>query len=59
MLNANTSIAKKCFEKKRHLWVINDLTESVGATTIKKQILDIGVRLTVVELLAFAPEGKK
>ena len=53
------SVAKKSFECKRLPRVVNILKELVGATTITKCILDLGVSLTVGELLASAPAIEK
>ena len=53
------SVAKKDLERKRHPRVVNVLKESVGATTITKRILDLGVSLTLEELLASAPAVEK
>lgn len=39
--------------------MVNVLKESVRATTITKRILDLGVSLTVGELLASAPAVEK
>ena len=53
------SVAKKGLERKRHPRVVNVLKELVGATTITKRILDLGVSLTVGELLVSAPAVEK
>lgn len=53
------SVAKKSLQHKRYPWVIYVLKELVGATTIIKHIVDLGVRLTVGELLASTPTIKK
>lgn len=45
---------KKTVEMKKYSWVVNVLKESVNSTTIIKRILDLGVNLTVGELLAWA-----
>ena len=50
---------KKQVERRKHVRVVNVLKESVGATIITKRILDLGVNLTVGELLASAPAVKK
>ncbi len=54
MPDAEASEPKKSIEMKKHLRVVNMLKESIGATTITKRILDLGVNLTVGELLASA-----
>ena len=59
MPNVDTATIKQSIEKKRHLRVVNVLKESIGATTITKQILDLGVSLTVGKLLASVPVVKK
>ncbi len=59
MLNASTATAEKSIERKKHPWVVNVLKESVGTTIITKRILDLGVNLTVGELLTSAPAVKK
>ena len=59
MLDAEVIEAKKMVERKKHLQVVNVLKETVGATTITKRILDLGVNLTVGELLASAPAVEK
>lgn len=50
---------KKNVEHKRHPRVIGVLKESVGATMITKHILDLGVNLTVGELLVSTPAVEK
>ncbi len=50
---------KKTVEKKKHPRVVNMLKESVGATTITKHILDLGMNLTIGELLTSAPAVEK
>ncbi len=57
--DANTAFGKKDVEQKIYPRVVNVLKESVGATTITKRILDLGVSLTVGELLASAPVVEK
>ncbi|MCJ1349891.1 hypothetical protein MMC31_008134, partial [Peltigera leucophlebia] len=52
-------MVKKNIERKRHPRVVGVLKESVGATMITKRILDLGVNLTVGELLASAPAVEK
>ena len=52
MLNAEVGEPRRAVERKEHPRVVNVLKESVGATTITKRILDLGVNLTVGELLA-------
>ncbi len=59
MLDADTTTAKKSIERKKHPRVVNVLKESVGATTITKLILDLGVNLTVGKLLASVPAVEK
>ncbi len=59
MPDTEASKPKKMVERKKHPWVVNVLKESVGATTITKRILDLGVNLTVGELLASAPAVEK
>ncbi len=54
MLDADTATVKKSGERKKHPQVVNVLKESVGATTITKRILDLGVNVTVGELLTSA-----
>lgn len=46
-------------EKKKHLQVVNVLKESVGATMIFKDILDLGLNLTIDKSLALSPAIKK
>ena len=52
-------VGKKTVERKKHPRVVGVLKESVGATMITKRILDLGVNLTVGELLASAPAVEK
>lgn len=52
-------IVKKSVERKRHPRVVGVLKQSVGATMITKRIFDLGVNLTVGELLASAPAVEK
>ncbi len=59
MPDADTAINKKSVERKKYPQVINVLKESVGATTITKRILDLGISLTVGELLASIPAVEK
>ena len=59
MPDVEGSQVKKSIERKKHPRVVNVLKESVGATTITKRILDLGVNLTVGELLASAPAVEK
>ena len=59
MPDAETGEPKRTIERKKHPRVVNVLKESVGATTITKRILDLGVNLTVGELLASAPAVEK
>lgn len=54
MPNTNIATTKKGFEKKRYLWVINVLKIFVGAMTLKKQILDLGLTFTIGKLLTSA-----
>lgn len=57
--DVEASEPRRMVERKKYLEVVNMLKESVGATTITKRILDLGVNLTVGELLASAPAFKK
>ncbi len=59
MPDAEASESKKTVEKKKYPRVVNVLKESISAITIAKRILDLGVNLTVGELLASAPAIKK
>ena len=59
MPDVEGTTAKKTVERKKHPRIVNILKESVGATTITKRILDLGVNLTVGELLASAPAVEK
>ena len=59
MPDAEAGEPRKTVERKKHPRVVNVLKESVGATTITKRILDLGVNLTVGELLASAPAVEK
>ncbi|MCJ1343493.1 hypothetical protein MMC31_001687 [Peltigera leucophlebia] len=59
MPDAKGTTAKKIVERKKYPRVVNVLKESVGATTITKRIQDLGVNLTVGELLASAPAVEK
>ena len=59
MPDAEGTTVKKTVKRKKHPRVVNVLKESVGATTITKRILDLGVNLTVGELLASAPAVEK
>ena len=59
MPDAEATEPKKQVEKKKHQRVINVLKESVGATTITRRILDLGVNMTVSELLVSAPTVEK
>ena len=54
MQDAESGEPKKTFEKRKHLSVVNELNESIGATTITKRILDLGVNLTICKLLVLA-----
>ena len=54
MPDVEGSQVKKSIERKKHPHVVNVLKESIGATTIPKHILDLGVNLTIGELLASA-----
>lgn len=47
-------VGKKNIELKKHPRVVGVLKKSVGATIITKRILDLGINLTIGELLAFA-----
>lgn len=58
MLDSEPKV-KKNIERKKQPRVVGVLKESVGATMITKQILDLGVNLTVGELLASAPAVEK
>lgn len=46
-------------EREKHLRIINVLKESVDAPTISKRIMDLGINLTIDELLASAPVVEK
>ncbi len=59
MPDAEASEPKRIVERKKYPRVVNVLKESVGATIITKRILDLGVNLTVEELLASAPAVEK
>ena len=59
MPDAEVIEAKKMVERKKHPRVVNVLKETVGATTITKRILHLGVNLTVGKLLASAPAVEK
>ena len=59
MPDAEASEPRKTVERKKHPRVVNVLKESMGATAITKRILDLGVNLTVGELLASAPAIEK
>lgn len=59
MLDAEASELKRMIGRKKHSRVVNVLRESVVATTIIKCILDLGVNLTIDELLASALADKK
>lgn len=48
-------VVRKNIERKKYPRVVGVLKESAGATMITKRILDLGVNLTVGELLASAP----
>ena len=52
MPDAKGTTVKKTVKREKHPYVINVLKKSVGATTITKRILNLGVNLTVGELLA-------
>ncbi|MCJ1349183.1 hypothetical protein MMC31_007419 [Peltigera leucophlebia] len=52
-------VTKKSLERKKQPRVVHVLKESVGATTITKRIIALGVSLTVGELLASAPAVEK
>lgn len=54
MPNANIAKTKKNVKKKKYSQVVNILKKLVGATTITKQILNLGVSFIVGKLLAFA-----
>lgn len=45
MLDAESSKPKKIVEKKKYLWIINILKESIRAKTIIKRILNPRVNL--------------
>ena len=55
----NASTKRKSVEKKKHPRIVNIFKKSVGATTIIKPIQNLGVSLTIDELLASAPAVKK
>lgn len=59
MPNAETGKLKKTIERKKHLRVNNVLKESIRATTITKNILDLKLNLTIGELLISAPAIEK
>ena len=59
MPDAEVIEVKKMVERKKYLRVVNILKEIVGATTITKRILDLGVNLTINELLISAPAIEK
>ena len=59
MPDAEAGEPRRTVEKKKHPRVVNVLKESVGATTITKHILDLGVNLTIGKLLASAPTVEK
>ncbi|MCJ1347605.1 hypothetical protein MMC31_005833, partial [Peltigera leucophlebia] len=59
MPDVEGTTAKKPVERKKHPRVVNVLKESAGPTNITKRILDLGVSLTVGELLASAPAVEK
>ena len=59
MPDAESTTAKKTVERKKHPRVVNILKESVGTTTFTKRILDLGVNLTIGELLASVPAVEK
>lgn len=52
MLDVEEDQVKKNIERKNHPCVVNLLKEFVGATTITKRILDLGVNFTIGELQA-------
>ena len=47
MPDAKAGELRKTVERKKYLQVVNVLKESIGATTITKRILNLGVNLTV------------
>ncbi len=59
MPDAGVTEPKKQVERKKHRRVVNILKESLGAMTIIKNILDLGVNVTVGELLASASAVEK
>lgn len=59
MLDIEAREPKKTVKKKKHLQVVNVWKESISATTITKDILDLGVNLTVSKLLASASAIEK
>lgn len=52
-------LENKTVEHKKYLTVVRVLKESVRITIITKFLLDSGVNLTVVELLALVPTVEK
>lgn len=59
MLDTDTAMCKKSVKRKKHSQFVNILKESVGATIITKQILDLRVSPTVSKLLASTPAVEK
>lgn len=51
MPDLEASEIERTVERKKHLQVVYILKKSIGTTTITKYILDLGVNLTVGELL--------
>lgn len=54
MQDTEVSKPRKTAEKKKYPWTINMLKEYVRAMTITKCILDLGVNLTICNLLVLA-----
>lgn len=59
MFNIDATITKKGIEIKKHSYMINVLKESVGATSIRKRILDLGISWTMCKLLTSTQTMKK
>lgn len=59
MPNVKGSQVKKSIKRKKHPCIVNILKESIGATTIIKDILDLRINLIIGKLLISAPIIKK
>lgn len=57
--NIEASEPKRIVEKRKHSRIINLIKKSVGAITIIKGIINLGLNLTISELLTLSPVVEK